>query len=173
MKAMTFTALGFALALPVSAQNATPSIGLPALPAPTEGKIDARFTWSVTDLANLPAGEAGALRLREAHIVITANAPGLFDRLGGRCLMMMRTGAGDDYAASGGCLLADADGDRIFEHFEEAAGRGHAVITGGTGKFAGLSGEYELDTTAWYTAVREGTDQGVGTKIGVWRKSGS
>jgi hypothetical protein len=175
MNTTTLAALAVLLALPASAQQTIPSIGLPATwlkTNPTEGRIDAQFTWSAVDLASLPAGETETLRLREAHIVITARQPGIFDRLGGRCLFLMRAVA-SDYSASGSCLLADADGDTIFERFEEASGKGHAVITGGTGKFAGLTGEYDLDTSARYASVTEGMDQGVGTKTGVWRRSGS
>ena len=40
------------------------------------------------------------------------------------------------------------------------------MIIGGTGKFAGLTGEYDFHTSDWYASVREGTDQGVGTKTG-------
>ena len=47
------------------------------------------------------------------------------------------------------------------------------MITGGTGKFAGLTGEYDVDTSGWYASVREGMQQGVGTKKGTWRMSGS
>ena len=125
-----------------------------------------------TTLASPSAGEAEDLLVREGHIVVTANTPGPFDRLGGRCLLMMRASS-DGYSATGSCLLADADGDTIFERIEEASGKGHAVITGGTGKFAGLTGEYDFQTSDWYASVREGTDQGIGTKTGVWRMSGS
>ena len=68
--------------------------------------------------------------------------------------------SGDDYERSGSCQLADADGDQIFERIDEAGGKGHAVIAGGTGKFAGLTGEYDFDTSGWYASVREGDAAG-------------
>jgi hypothetical protein len=162
MKATALAALALALALPAAAQDAKP----------TEGKIDASFTWTSVDLASLPAGETEELYLNEAHLVVTANEPGLFDGLGGRCLLLMRVTGADAYTGSGSCLLADADGDRIYERVEEASGKGHATITGGTGKFAGITSEYDF-TTTWYASVREGTNQGVGTKTGTWHMSGS
>ena len=48
MKSTGLAALALAVALPAGAQDAKP----------TEGVIDASFTWSVVDLASLPAGEA-------------------------------------------------------------------------------------------------------------------
>jgi hypothetical protein len=159
MKSTGFAALVLAVALPAWAQDAKP----------TEGRIDANFTWSLVELASVPAGEAQSVSVNEVALVITGNEPGPFHRLGGRCLFLSRTNG----EASGSCQLADADGDQIFERVEEAGGKGHAVISGGTGKFAGLSGEYEVDASGWYASVREGMHQGVGTKKGVWRMSGS
>ena len=138
---------------------------------PTEGRIDATFTWSVTTLASLPAGEAEELLLQRGLLRDHGQRAGAFRPLGGRCLFLSGASGGATTAV-GSCLLADADGDQIFERIEEAAGKGHAVITGGTGKFAGLTGEYDFDSV-WYASVREGVDQGVGTKTGVWRMSGS
>jgi hypothetical protein len=104
----------------------------------------------------------------EVLLVITGDEPGPYDQQGGRCLFFSR-GNGD---ASGSCQLADADGDQIFEQIEETGDKRHAVITGGTGKFAGISGEYEF-TITWYASVGEGAQQGVGRKTGTWRMSGS
>jgi hypothetical protein len=161
MKSTGLAALALAVALPAWAQDTTP----------TEGTIDATFTWSLVDLASVPAGEAQSVSVSEVQLVITGAEPGPYERLGGRCLFFSRMD-GDAYEASGDCELADADGDRIFERIEETGGEGHAVIAGGTGKFAGLTGEYAY-TTTWYASVREGTQQGVGTKTGAWRMSGS
>jgi hypothetical protein len=161
MKPVRLAALALTATLPAWAQDAG-----------SEGPIDANFTWSVVDLASIPAGADAAVHLREAHIVITGKEPGLFDRLGGRCLMLVNA-AGESFESTGSCQLADAEGNQIFERIEEVGGQGHAVITGGTGKFAGLSGEYDFDTSGWYTSLREGMDQGVGTKTGTWHMSGS
>jgi hypothetical protein len=158
MKSTGLAALALAVALPAWAQDAKP----------TEGRIDASFTWSLVDLASVPAGEWQNVSVNEVLLVITGNEQGPYERLGGRCLFFSRPN-GD---ASGSCQLADADGDRIFEQIEETSDKRHAVITGGTGKFAGITGEHEL-TLEWYTSVREGTQQGVGRKTGTWRMSGS
>ena len=130
MKSTGLAALALAVALPAWAQDAKP----------TEGRIDAYFTWSLVDLASVPAGEGQSVSVNEVLLVITGNEPGPYERLGGRCLFFSRLN-GD---ASGSCQLADADGDRIFEQIEETSGKRHAVITGGTGKFAGITGEHEF-----------------------------
>lgn len=163
MKTTGLVALALAIALPAWAQDATP----------TEGVIDASFTWSQVDLASVPAGGTQSVSVNEVQLVISGNAPGPFERLGGRCVFLTRM-EGEAYEMSGSCQLADGDGDQIFERVDETNGKGQAVISGGTGKFEGLTGEYEVDTsTGWYASVREGLQQGVGTKKGVWHMSGS
>ena len=158
MKSTGLAALAQALALPAWAQDAKP----------TEGKIDASFTWSLVDLASVPAGEGQSVSVNEVLLVVTGNEPGPYQQLGGRCLFFSRVN-GD---ASGSCHLADPDGDQIFEQIEETGGKRHGAITGGTGKFAGITGEHEFTLTP-YASVREGTQQGVGRKTGTWRMSGS
>ena len=80
MKSTGLAALALAIALPAWAQDAKP----------TEGRIDASFTWSLVDLASLPAGEGQSVSVSEVLLVITGNEPGPFDRLGGRCLFLSR-----------------------------------------------------------------------------------
>ena len=45
----------------------------------------------------------------------------------------------------------------------------NAVLVGGTGKFAGITGEQDY-TTTWYSSVRDGVNQGTGVKTGRWKR---
>ncbi len=157
MKPTICATLALALALPVAAQET----------GPTGWATDATYTWSTIDLATAPAADGATASLSEAHLVMTASEPGPMDRLAGRCLLQMRS-LGPSYTATGSCALADADGDMIFETVEETDGKGHAVLTGGTGKFEGITGEHDYALT-WYASVREGENQGTGSKTGSWR----
>lgn len=72
------------------------------------------------------------------------------------------------------CTYTDADGDQIFERadFDQQALDGPRVGTGrwlgGTGKYEGLSGVFEIRTRTLRSA-REGLVQYVGTKQGQFR----
>ncbi len=137
----------------------------------TEGEIDATFTWSSIDLADTPAGEDRMNVLGDVLIVITANKPGPLDRLVGSCLTQSVNNTKTlTYRLTGTCTLVDAEGDMVFETIEETDGKGEATITGGTGKFAGLTGEYTLEST-WYGSIRPGMNQGTGRKMGAWRRA--
>lgn len=71
----------------------------------------------------------------------------------------------------GRCVYSDASGDQIFEKWDypvQAQGmtlKGTAEWTGGTGKFAGVSGDVELSTTR-LTSMIDGVVQVSGTKTG-------
>ena len=72
------------------------------------------------------------------------------------------------------CTYTDADGDRIFEQadFEKQPLDGPTVgtgqWTGGTGKYAGISGRFEIRARDLRSA-REGLVQYVGTKQGHYK----
>jgi len=154
---IAITALALAFALPVMAEDVKPM----------EGDIEADFSWSSVDLSSIPAPGGGSVVLTEVHLVVT-NGSGPFDKLAGRCLFqgLMQ---GEDWKLTGACALADADGDMLFEDVTEAGGTGRGKLTGGTGKFAGITGEHAIATT-WFSSIREGENQGVGTKTGHWRR---
>lgn len=71
----------------------------------------------------------------------------------------------------GRCVYSDASGDQIFEKWDypvQAQGttlKGTAEWTGGTGKFAGVSGDVEL-VTSRLTSLTDGIVQVSGTKTG-------
>ena len=60
-------------------------------------------------------------------------------------------------------------GDEQFE--DSGAGElstGRGTLTGGTGKFAGIRGEYDIEI-AFVASPRDGLFQGIGHKKGNWR----
>lgn len=159
MKTLPLAALVVALGLPALAEDAQP----------TEGEIDATFTWSGVDIATIPAADGATVVVTRVALVLTANRPGLVDRLAGDCLMKGKL-RGQEWVASGSCALVDADGDMLFEEVTDTGDKGHSVLAGGTGKFAGISGEHDY-TTTWYSSIRDGQNQGIGVKKGRWTKT--
>lgn len=85
--------------------------------------------------------------------------------------------ADGEAGGTGRCIWTDADGDAITMDmegriigpagtFREAKG----VITGGTGKYAKLEGEYQLDWLFIESSIEPGKVLGRGTKLeGTWR----
>lgn len=158
MKRLSLAALVVAIAVPALAQDAQP----------TEGDIDATFTWSGVDIATLPAADGASVIVSRVALVLTANRPGLIDRLAGDCLLKGLL-QGQEWRATGNCTYVDADGDMLFDEVTDTNDKGHAVLTGGTGKFAGITGEHGY-TTTWYSSIRDGQNQGIGVKKGHWKK---
>ena len=54
---------------------------------------------------------------------------------------------GQDWKSTGSCTLADAEGDLLFEDVSEGSGTGQGKLTGGTGQFAGITGEHAITRT--------------------------
>ena len=158
MKSIALAAAAF-FAMPVFAAD----------PAPTEGDLDSTFTWTALDLTSQPAPDGGTTSVVQAHLVLTSNKGGPIDKLAGTCLLKGLS-RGQDWSAVGDCALKDADGDLLFESIEETADKGKAVLTGGTGKFAGMTGEHDY-TTTWFSSIHDGENQGIGTKKGHWKRS--
>ena len=164
-RVLTALALGIGLQVgPVAAADIAP-----------EGIIDSVFTWSAVP-TSMPTAGGRETYIADTMLVVTAAAPGsVLDKLGARCLGMGQMDAASGFdTSSGSCTFADADGDQIFETWEEttpAAGvqaKGTGKILGGTGKFAGITGEYEY-TSDFFASAKDGTFQGVGHKKGRYR----
>jgi hypothetical protein len=156
MKTIPLAVLALAFALPALAEDAKPM----------EGDIDVDFSWSSVALSSIPGAGGGSVVVSEAHLVLTGKAP--FDKLAGRCLFT-DVQAGESGKSTGACALADADGDMLFEDVTLEGDGGRGVLTGGTGKFAGMTGEHAV-TLTWFSSIREGENQGVGTKTGHWKR---
>jgi hypothetical protein len=71
----------------------------------------------------------------------------MLDKMSARCLAL-NVQSGDKKYINGACVLADADGDKIFSTFDtrdvdksqKDMSCGTHIITGGTGKYAGITG---------------------------------
>ena len=100
----------------------------------------------VTSLDSLPLGTATLLEA----VGTTQNMKGekMLDKMSARC-MALSVAAGDKKYIDGACVLADADGDKIFSTFDTRdldksqpdMKCGTHIITGGTGKYAGITGK--------------------------------
>ena len=100
----------------------------------------------VTSLDVLPLGTATLLEA----VGTTQNMKGekMLDKMSARC-MALSVAAGDKKYIDGACVLADADGDKIFSTFDTRdldksqpdMNCGTHIITGGTGKYAGITGK--------------------------------
>jgi hypothetical protein len=136
---------------------------------PSEGPIDSMFTWT-TRQQTMPTADGMEAFTAEAFLVLTAESPGsILDRLAARCLMTgKQSPTGSDYSSTGTCTFIDAAGDQIFETFEETAAGGSGKLVGGTGKFAGISGEHTI-TEEVFGSPAEGVWQGIGHKKGTYK----
>jgi hypothetical protein len=99
-------------------------------------------------LQSLEVPGLGTATLLEA-LGTTSNMKGekMLDKMSARCTALS-VDSGPKKYIDGACVLADADGDKIFSTFDTrdvdtsqpAMNCGTHVITGGTGKYAGITG---------------------------------
>jgi hypothetical protein len=133
----------------------------PAQPAPPGAWRDFEGTWSAT-------GQRQVLTAGGGHVAATIQLSGALVITGGEGLSRGFRGEAigfDDGAnlSVGKSVWTDERGDRIFSDLRgEAIGTGRRIlgtITGGTGRYAGLTGEYSL---IWQYVVEaeRGTIQG-------------
>ena len=127
------------------------SVGLgAALADPTEKKGTTPYVthFIFRPVQSLEVPGLGTATLLEA-LGTTQNMKGekMFDKMSARCTALS-VDSGPKKYIDGACVLADADGDKIFSTFDTrdvdksqpAMNCGTHVITGGTGKYAGISG---------------------------------
>ena len=133
---------------------------------PSEGPIDSDFTWTEKQQTMPTAGGRDAFSAESMLVITATNPASILDKLAGRCLTLGEQDPdGGNYSMVGTCTLSDADGDQIFEQIESTAGDGKAKLTGGTGKFEGITGEYRF-TNVYYGSPSEDVSQGAGHKQG-------
>jgi hypothetical protein len=124
----------------------------------------------------MPSAGGNEATVYDASLVLTGNSSGsLLDRMAGRCLFLgpnnPKTGA---YRISGWCTYSDLDGDMIFASDEESAGsmsepgKGTGRILGGTGKYAGITGDYTF-TDDYFGSPKDGAYAGAGKKSGSYK----
>jgi hypothetical protein len=144
---------------------------------PSEGEF--AITFGLVNLVPLsPHRIEGDRRvLINPSIAVATNdaGQGLLHGAVGRCLSFTTIDADMRVTdVHGYCGYADASGDQIFEHFIspvppkpgqalELSGR----LVGGTGKYAGLTGEFEMIASGKVKA--DGLNPGIGKKTGHYR----
>jgi hypothetical protein len=99
-------------------------------------------------LMNLDVGELGKATTLEA-VGTTENMKGekMLDKMSARCVAL-NVASGEKKYIDGACVLADNDGDKIFSTFDTRdldksqpkMDCGTHIITGGTGKYKGITG---------------------------------
>jgi len=132
MQRPTFTLVAWLFALPLAAAE-----------PPGDGEDSVTVDFVVTSISPLgPANRDDPTAARVEFAGVSHNDAGgaMFDRLGVRCVGTFQAGA-----SRGDCAATDRDGDalRLTYRSPDDAGATSAVIVGGTGKFAGLSGRFE------------------------------
>jgi hypothetical protein len=156
-----------ALAAAMSVQSL--AAGHAAEPA-GEGAIDAVYAaHNAQSIPDLDAADGQNAYVNEAFLVLTSAAQ-TGDLLGGksaRCLGYGSYDAAGAFHEEGRCTFVDADGDRIYETYVITSdlNPGRGQITGGTGKYNGIRGEYVLTYEPMATFAG-GHSTGRGTKKG-------
>ena len=99
-------------------------------------------------LLSLDVGDLGTATQLEA-VGTTQNMKGekMLDKMSARCVAL-NVSSGDKKYIDGACVLSDADGDKIFSTFDTRdldksqpkMDCGTHIITGGTGKYKGITG---------------------------------
>jgi hypothetical protein len=134
--------------------------------APPDGWRAFEGGWSVSgrrDIVPVESGATAAVVAVSGAVVLT-KAEGL-----GRGFRGEAIGFDDGQGVSlGRAVWTDEHGDRLFSHLEgeplETGRRIVGTITGGTGRYAGLEGEYSL-TWQYVLAADDGTIQGRAVRL--------
>lgn len=144
---------------------------------PREGKFSITYTGvNPSPVKPVPFGKD-----REAVVgvsIMTAvndAGSGLLHNMSGRCILLTVVDkAAKTQDLRGYCSYADRGGDQVFEEMSTPAPTGLGVParlagkwTGGTGKYAGLNGEFEITNSG--NIGPEGMYQAAGKKTGSYK----
>jgi hypothetical protein len=139
--------------------------------APAHGaEVDVIVT-DVTTAESMQIGEGETLFSLDQILVLTGE--GILNNLTGRCLALEEVEDATGASVSNGfCTYNDADDDKIFTEVrlerdsltDEASGQ--AKITGGTGKYEGISGRLTQTRLLLLPGPREDVFPGVGRITG-------
>jgi hypothetical protein len=151
---------------------------LAAVDLPPEGAFEATFflTDGPGKAVEIPAAGANgsAWSFVETATYTNDAGRGFLHEVAGRCIGM---GSGDDGASRtrGHCVYVDADGDQIFSTFEigraapGAPRLGTKEYTGGTGKYAGLTGHADFTNGPMKTLGKDAPEVFEGHARGSYR----
>lgn len=141
---------------------------------PRSGEYKVIYTGvNMAPIKPMPLGGNRALAMSNVTMTaVNVSGSGFLNNLAGRCIgMATMDNDAKTVESHGHCVYTDAAGDQIFEKYDypvqaQGAGlKGTAEWTGGTGKFAGISGDVQL-TNARLTPMTDGIAQVSGTKTG-------
>jgi hypothetical protein len=117
-------------------------------PIPQKGTTPYVTHFIFRPLMSIDTGELGRATTLEA-VGTTQNMNGekMLDKMSARCVAL-NVASGDKKYIDGACVLADNDGDKIFSTFDTRdldksqpkMDCGTHIITGGTGKYKGITG---------------------------------
>lgn len=166
-----------AIALVTASLLILPTAATVAQELPREGRFSITYTGvNANPVKPVPFGKD-----REAIVsvsIMTAvndAGSGLLHNMAGRCILLtIIDRAANTQDLSGYCSYADRGGDQVFEEVSTPARTGLGLPAryvgkwaGGTGKYAGLSGEFEITNSG--NIAPEGLFQAAGKKTGSYR----
>ena len=167
-RSVTLTVCGVALPLVCF----TPAF---AQELPSEAKFSITYTAvNPTPSKIVSVGDRDVSVSSAIMTAVNDSGSGLLHNMAGRCNFMSQTNkAAKTVETHGFCSYADKAGDQVFEEFmtNGPASLGSPIVykgkwLGGTGKFEGLSGEFEIHPTP--VLISETLVQGSGKKTGTY-----
>ena len=146
---------------------------------PAEGRFSVTYVLvNPTPFKPLPVGKDCEVTMSASLATAVNDAgSGLLHNMAGRCFTLITLDkAAKTLDARGYCNYADRAGDQVYEEFAtpspQAIGPGMKINgkwIGGSGKYAGLSGEFEITSSGNLSA--EGPSQTAGKKVGSYKIS--
>jgi hypothetical protein len=139
---------------------------------PSEAKFSITYTAvNPTPSKVVSVGDRDVVVSSAIMTAVNDSGSGLLHNMAGRCNFMSQTNkAAKTVETHGFCSYADKAGDQVFEEFMTNGPVSLAVYKGkwlgGTGKFEGLGGEFEIHPTP--VLISETLVQGAGKKIGTY-----
>jgi hypothetical protein len=152
-----------ALLLPLSVQAAEMS---------KSGTESITVTWVTTSSSSMKLGDRSFDTYEHAGVMRNAAGKGMFNNFAIRIVGSGET-AGKDRIDRGADIFTDRDGDQIFDIWEgkvvEGGEAGTSKITGGTGKFAGISGTGEWSVVDYFIDSDDKRARGVVASKFTWK----
>jgi len=111
---------------------------------PKQGEDSYTTDYVVTSMKATKFGDRTVTQIEFAGVSHNDAGGTMFDKLGAHCI-----GFGENGASHGDCVDVDKDGDQIFTTYETPGpsgkpGTGVHHYVGGTGKYAGISGDADF-----------------------------
>lgn len=146
----------FRLVTPICVGFAALTLAAPAARSqdlPSEGKFSITYTAvNPAPSKPIPLGDREITVSNPIMTAVNDAGTGLLHNMAGRCNLMTEVDkAAKTYRLNGACSYSDRAGDQVFEEVKTVMPQPlggpiavKGIWVGGTGKFAGLSGEFEI-----------------------------